>query len=221
VKKRTPNAERLLQARKIAAKELRLPVTDWRVRRYALLVVMHDNATARLASGGDFNLDNLLKIETALQEIRATVPVEPIEVKLTVVKSVDSAPPRHASIGGLKACRRCGWQPPNKDRIHACYRCGWKRGGDTAAPWQPIDIAGVPSAPEQANVVTPDVRAPVEPVANVVQLQQPRRNPGSIHDAPGARMARTDYSAVSPVDGYDPVQRAPDWSAHHQWPEIT
>jgi len=49
-KQRTPGAERLLKARRVAAKELRLPVTDWRVKRYAVLMVAYDGIQARLAT---------------------------------------------------------------------------------------------------------------------------------------------------------------------------
>jgi hypothetical protein len=88
--KRTPSAERLYRARKAAAKELKLPVTDWRCKRYALLMCAHDNVTARLANGADINVDALLRLDAAMAEVRSSVPQEPIKV---VVEVVDPLPP--------------------------------------------------------------------------------------------------------------------------------
>src|SRR5215470_772686 len=79
---------RLLRARKAAAKELRLPVTDWRVRRYALLMNAHDNLTAQLAAGVGVSIDGLLKLDASMQEIRATIPPEPIKVKIATLASI-------------------------------------------------------------------------------------------------------------------------------------
>jgi hypothetical protein len=53
----TPEAAALLSARRAAAKELKLPTTDWRVRRYALLMVAHDGLTARAAAGADCSIE--------------------------------------------------------------------------------------------------------------------------------------------------------------------
>jgi len=88
--KRSPSAERLHRARKAAARELKLPPGDWRTRRYALLMVAHDNVTARLANGADVSVDNLLKIDAAMQEIRASTPQEPIAVTVTFVDGVET-----------------------------------------------------------------------------------------------------------------------------------
>jgi hypothetical protein len=115
--KRTPPdaTTRLLRARKAAAKELRLPVTDWRVRRYALLMNAHDNLTAQLAAGAGVSIDGLLKLDASMQEIRATIPPEPIKVKIEYVQGVV----------GLYTCKHCGKRnelpegeytpPPKKD----------------------------------------------------------------------------------------------------------
>jgi hypothetical protein len=96
--KRSPSAERLYRARKAAAKELKLPVTDWRVRRFALLMVAHDNVTARLANGADVSVDNLLKVDAAMQEIRASMPPEPMSLDLHFVDGVT----------GIFNCQHCG-----------------------------------------------------------------------------------------------------------------
>ena len=92
----TPDAQRLIDAREAASKELNLPVTDWRVRRYALLMNAHDNLTARLlASAGEgFDVDALLKLDNAMQEIRATLPPEQIKVAVKFVEGISGVCPK-------------------------------------------------------------------------------------------------------------------------------
>ena len=92
------SAARLLKARKMASRQLKLPVTDWRVRRMALLQIVHDNITARLAAGSDVSVDNLLKVDAAMQEIRASLPPEAITVNVHIVegdtiRDIDDRPP--------------------------------------------------------------------------------------------------------------------------------
>ena len=94
----TPDAQRLLDAREAASKELKLPVTDWRVRRYALLMNAHDTLTARLATGGEVNIDALLKLDNAMQEIRSSLPPEGIKVDVVFVSGVR----------GIFNCQHCG-----------------------------------------------------------------------------------------------------------------
>lgn len=65
---------------------------------------------------------------------------------------------------------------------------------------------------QASNDATVDVSArPAAPV-------YPRKNPGSIHDAPGARMRRTDYSAIN-GSAYSPLEARPDFEAKHPVPE--
>jgi hypothetical protein len=45
-------------------------------------MVAHDNATTRLANGADVSIDNLLKIDSAMQEIRSSVPQEAVKVQI-------------------------------------------------------------------------------------------------------------------------------------------
>ena len=97
-KRRSASAERLHRARKVAAKELKRPVTDWRCKRYALLMCAHDNTTARLAAGADINVDALLRLDTAMQEIRSSVPPEPITVRLDVVNPTTCKCPKCAHV---------------------------------------------------------------------------------------------------------------------------
>lgn len=64
----------LHEARRRAAKELGLPVSDPRVIRLATLQCAYDSAQAQLASGRTIDIDNLLKLDAALAEARASVP---------------------------------------------------------------------------------------------------------------------------------------------------
>ena len=96
----TPETKALLIARRAAAKELRMPVTDWRVRRYALLMVAHDQITARLANGEGVNVDALLKLDGSMQEIRSSIPVEQHTIKFQYVEGV----------AGIYRCQHCGKQ---------------------------------------------------------------------------------------------------------------
>ena len=95
----TLGAERLLAARDVAAKELGVPVTDWLVKRYAVLMVAHDNAEVELATGGG-NIDHLLKLDEAMQAVRASAPTKPKTVEVKIVEGVR----------GIYKCRFCGRQ---------------------------------------------------------------------------------------------------------------
>jgi hypothetical protein len=215
----TPEGAALIAHREAAAAELDLPVGDPLVIQYGALRAAHDLCQLKITEGALSAVPDLIRLHDAMAEIKKLVPPKPISVTLTIVRPTDAAPPRSASVGGLRACRRCGWVPPNKDRVVRCYRCNWRRGDDTSAPLKPIDIAsGSPSV--RASEVTPDVRAPAAPADNVVPLQPPRRDPGSIHDAPGARLApsasrqvasHVGSMFVSPISG-------PNWSAAHPLP---
>jgi hypothetical protein len=61
--KRSAGAERLRKAQRAAAKELKLPIDSWQVKRFALLAVAHENITNRLAVGGDVRIDDLIKVD--------------------------------------------------------------------------------------------------------------------------------------------------------------
>jgi hypothetical protein len=93
----------LHEARKRAAKELKLPVSDWRVQRLAVLVSAFDQVQAQMAAGKVVNIDDMLKIDAALAEVRASVPVQHV-VSVELVE------------GPIEHCPACGWhrdqQPP-------------------------------------------------------------------------------------------------------------
>jgi hypothetical protein len=86
-KKRPAGAERLYRARRVAAKELKLPVTDWRVKRLATLTYAYDGIQAQLAAGRTIDIDNLLKIDAALAEVRASAPSIP-KVEIAFVEGL-------------------------------------------------------------------------------------------------------------------------------------
>jgi len=209
----TPEGAALIAHRDAAAAELDLPVGDALVIQYGALRAAHDLCQVKIAEGALDAVPDLIRLHDAMTEIKKLVPPKPISVTLTIVRPTDASPRRSAAVSGVRRCRRCQWQPPGRDRVERCYKCGWKVGDDFAAPWQPI-ITGGPS-PERASEVTLDVRAPAEPAANVAPLQPPRKNPGSIHDAPGARMAPSASDQVASYVGamFVSPMSGPDWSA--------
>lgn len=130
--KRTPDAQRLADARKAAAEELHIPATDWRVRRYEALALAFERHEALLATGAEINVDKLLSLNTAMQEIRATVPPPQQTITVEYIKPTD-ATPDGSGVCGLEACRHCGWKPHSpKDFLSQCPMCGWTEGCDTA-----------------------------------------------------------------------------------------
>jgi hypothetical protein len=140
-------AERLLRQREAVAKEFDIAdINDWRVRRLALLMAAYAAYEDQMATNGTLDITPPLALDETIQVIRQQLKApKEIAVKVEIVKSKDSAPPKSASVGGLKACRRCGWTPPGRDKVERCYKCSWKRGDDHLAPWKPIDITGSPS----------------------------------------------------------------------------
>ena len=153
-KRRSPGAERLFKARHAAAKELKLPVDDWRVKRYAVLMCAYDGVQARLASGADINVDILLKLDAAMQEIRTSAPQELLKVEIEYCGTLDFCP----------SCK--GRVPDHLTNITACPHCGW-RPSAVAAP--------TPPAPEPRTdaVPKPDKRSsvPASKQDNVVPLR--------------------------------------------------
>jgi len=97
-KRRSPDAQRLLDARKAAAKELKLDPSDWRVRRYALLALSIENIEAALATGEDLDTDSLSKIDAQMQKIRDTLPPEKHQVSVQFVEGCI----------GIYTCQHCG-----------------------------------------------------------------------------------------------------------------
>jgi hypothetical protein len=83
---RSPEAQRLIDARDAAAIELGLPAKDWRVRRYALLALQFEDIEIDLASGAKTDTDKLIKLDASMQEIKASLP--PQQVELAVVRSI-------------------------------------------------------------------------------------------------------------------------------------
>jgi hypothetical protein len=86
VNERSPEAQRLIDARDAAAIELGLPVKDWRVRRYALLALQFEDIEIDLASGAKTDTDKLIKLDASMQEIKASLP--PQQVELVIVRSM-------------------------------------------------------------------------------------------------------------------------------------
>jgi hypothetical protein len=57
-----------------AEADLKLPRDDYRVPRYALLMVAHQRIQNDIATGEAFDIDTLLKVEAAMETIRASPP---------------------------------------------------------------------------------------------------------------------------------------------------
>lgn len=129
--KRSTAAERLRKAQRAAAKELKLPADSWQVKRFALLSIAHENITARLAAGGDIRIEDLIKVDQQMQEIRASLPPEPIAVQLTVVHTKHTRGPELPPS-----------DPTPPDKTNA------------------TDVTGGPSPEQPSTQATPDVRAP-------------------------------------------------------------
>jgi len=186
--KRSAGAERLRKARRVAAKELKLPVDSWQVKRFALLAVAHENITNRLAVGGDVRIDDLINVDQQMQEIRASLPPDPIEVKLTVVKKLASEvlplPPDTT--------------PPD----------------NTPTPTPPTDTKPeAPAAPTTNNVVQLPPRLGVSDSAfhdRVLPNGEiaPLKNAQAVYSSPA-------HCYFGPGVLSEP---APDWSAHHPLP---
>jgi hypothetical protein len=86
-------------ARRAAAKELGLPITDWRVVRLATLVCAHEVVQAKLASGQVIDVGYLLQLDTAIAQVRSTVAPAP-SVRLEIVD------------GTFTVCPRCKYTEP-------------------------------------------------------------------------------------------------------------
>jgi hypothetical protein len=85
---------RLSKARSEAAAELSLPVTDWRVRRYAILMTAYSNAESILAEGATIDVKALLEIEAALMAIKSSLPPTPIKVEIEIVDGAGPTKPK-------------------------------------------------------------------------------------------------------------------------------
>jgi hypothetical protein len=212
-KKRPAGAERLYRARRAAAKELKLPVDSWQVRRYALLMCAHDNATARLASGTDVSIDNLLKIDDAMAAIRSSVPQPPITVQVEIVGK-----------GGVPID-----QLPREPEPDPSPNGGGDNGGGTApaADNAPAVASGdnvVPFRPTEEQIRSGEFL----PDGSVHPNRLPRCDPGSIHsgrlpNGTPARMAGPSYAAYGGGGTSNPFgtigRPKPDFESHHSLPQ--
>lgn len=106
-KQRTPGAERLHQTRRAAAQELGLKITDPRVIRLATLQAAYDQVQAQIAAGRVIDIDNMLKIDTALAEVRASAATNTTpKVELVIVEQLHGI------------CQKCGHSQPQPAQDH-------------------------------------------------------------------------------------------------------
>jgi len=186
-KRRSPDAQRLLDARKAAAKELKLDPSDWRVRRYALLALSIENIEAALATGEDLDTDALSKIDAQMQQIRDTLPPEKLQVTVQYVEGCI----------GIYTCVHChkrnelqpGSYTPVSGRHYEISgpndtKDSPTRGLEAAKVSPRVDAkTNAPATPVEAVKTPPAVKSLPVPAPS-----PPRSHPASIHDAPGARM---------------------------------
>jgi hypothetical protein len=108
------NAAVLLKARRAAAKDLGLPLDHWAVKRTALLSVAHANIERALCEGHRVDISDLLKVEAALNEVKAALPAKPLAV---TVKIVDGGWPEKQIEG--KAVETKPAEPPIEAKAEA------------------------------------------------------------------------------------------------------
>jgi hypothetical protein len=141
-------AARLKAARKAAAKELKLPPTDWRALRFALLALEHEKLQAIAASDGNVDIDRLLRLEAAMQEIRAGLPAEIPKVTIEIIGGGDDAhchvPGCHGAIVQICACcNRTPGEDPQRPAKHRLTLASLPE----AAPTEPTNLTLVGSTP--------------------------------------------------------------------------
>jgi hypothetical protein len=147
-------AARLKAARKAAAKDLGLAIKDWRALRYALLSLEHEKLQAIAAGDGNVDIDKLLRIEAAMQEIRAGLPVEIPKVQIEIIGGTDDAHCHAFGCGGdvIEICTCCG-RIPGEDPAAAPKRpppqLEWNSGPSVAAPAKLtlVDSTPAPAVP--------------------------------------------------------------------------
>jgi hypothetical protein len=129
---RSPAAERLHQARRAAAKELKLKISDHRVIRLATLQAAYDQVQAQLAAGKIIDVDNMLKIDAALAEVRASTLVELPKLEIAFVRPIH------------EHCRKCG-----KSQEFVCRSCGQTETVDDDANKPPPKPAAAKPLPSE------------------------------------------------------------------------
>jgi len=146
--KRSPGAERLHQARRAAAKELGLSITDTKVVRLATLEAAHGQIQAQLAAGKPIDVSAMLQIDSALAELRASIASVPPKVEIVFVRSLH------------EHCRRCG-----ESQEFICRKCGHHETVDDDGAGKLSPMLSSPSSPEvRADSDKPATAAPTPPV---------------------------------------------------------
>jgi len=206
----TPEGAALIEHRKASAAELGLPVDDPLVIQHGALRAAHDLCQVKIAEGELSAVPDLIRLHDAMVQIKSLVPPKPVEVNLVIA---------HKTIGGCPHCHT----PIYEDDLKPL------------PPVEPVRAAQSETPPQKERTTDGDkpVAEPFTALANVVALQPPRRDPGSIHnavlpDGTPARMAPSVTRQVAPYVGgvSAPFGRgvlsepAPNWSAAHALPPI-
>jgi hypothetical protein len=183
---------------------LKLSTDDWRVKRYAVLMVAYDGYQARLAAGANISMDGLAKLDSLMQEIRSSLPPEPITVSVQLVEGCV----------GIYVCQHCHqrneisggmYTPPSPKRPPA------QIDGEVL---KPAPVAEV----KEAKALPAPQPKPLRDKDGYVPAQDFHK---------GAPLQTNNYSGIDPYAGASGValNRAgvPDVSRHHaltDWPVI-
>jgi hypothetical protein len=224
-KRKDPNvdqAKRFIAIRDKLQASTGLAADNPRLGFLATCELRMEQLSARVVAGDDGV--SLADLQAMRQLIDESTPITQTEVKLTI-------------IGGKPMKERVSCACGVDHHIEpVCTVCGFRQNGDTAAEhrhrWYMVkaspETRGKAIAPVEEppaiEAAEPDA-VPSEPTA---PMQPPRRNPGSVHDASGARMTpASSYQVRAYVGGVSaPFGRgvlsepAPNWSAAHPLPPI-
>jgi hypothetical protein len=142
------------------------------------------------------------EIDMLRQQLDPYMPKAQMNLRVSFVGAKDEAPAGGPSVGGLIACRRCGWTPPGKDVVEKCYACSWFDGCDTDhTPHEPL--------------IKPVIPAATETSASAVTARSARANPKVVDlDEQRAELAQQRRQQARITAGVDPGPPRPYVSAN-------
>jgi hypothetical protein len=141
------------------------------VRLTALARLKLDSLEAQLLDGDPtVTVQDIITLQGAFDKY---VPPPKMQITVKYADAADTAPLDSAAVDNLRACRRCGWVPFDRDRVAKCYGCSWRSGDDFDSPWQPL-IAPVDTS-KGISPVSPESLSTGSPAPpNVVSIEEQR-----------------------------------------------